>query len=321
MFTCSIASISNSLAFFAKSIGEISPFEIEPFIDHCAKEILYFLALILFNLSTSIEAKPNNEDDNKPEKFLLFKTSILSITKYKNLIMNCNFMKINHLMKIKTIPLFLMLFLISCKNEPAKERFSYERVQENEKKIERNEQTIVLNSNDLMLFDKTSLSAKAGKNIRLVLNHTGKIGKEFMGHNFVLLKKDVDWIQPSTQVGSKSNMPTLSFDQILETAKKSTKAQINSWSDIDRLDVRIEKGIVKVRARNRWEVQIDTYSGKILNEALRRSDLIENIHDGSWFNDFVKKWIFLPSGFILLILWLTGVYLVLLPYFKKWQRR
>ena len=43
-----------------------------------------------------------------------------------------------------------------------------------------------------IIFDKTSLSAKAGKNIRLTLNHTGKIGKEFMGHNFVLLKKDVD---------------------------------------------------------------------------------------------------------------------------------
>ena len=55
-------------AFFAKSIGEIAPFDIEPFIDHCAKEILYFLALILFNLSTSNEAKPNNDDDNKPEK-------------------------------------------------------------------------------------------------------------------------------------------------------------------------------------------------------------------------------------------------------------
>ena len=135
------------------------------------------------------------------------------------------------------------------------------------------------------------------------------------------LKKDVEWIQPSTQVGSKSNMPTLSFDQILETAKKSTKAQINSWSDIDRLDVRIEKGVVKVRAKNKWEVQIDAYNGKMLNEAFRRSDLIENIHDGSWFNDSVKKWIFLPSGVILLILWLTGVYLVLLPYFKKWQRR
>ena len=94
------------------------------------------------------------------------------------------------------------------------------------------------------------------------------------------LKKDVEWIQPSTQVDSKSNLPTLSFDQILETAKKSTKAQINSWSDIDRLDVRIEKGIVKVRAKNKWEVQIDAYNGKMLNEAFRRSDLIENIHDG-----------------------------------------
>jgi azurin len=86
-----------------------------------------------------------------------------------------------------------MLFIVSCKNEPAKEKFSYERIQEDVEKIESAEQTIiVLNSNDLMLFDKTSLSAKAGKNIRLTLNHTGKIGKEFMGHNFVLLKKDVD---------------------------------------------------------------------------------------------------------------------------------
>ena len=146
----------------------------------------------MFVLIASKEASPNNDDDNKLEKFLLFKINILSSTKYKNLIMNCNFIKINPLMKIKIIPLLLMLFIVSCKNEPAKEKFSYERVQENEKKIERNEQTIVLNSNDLMLFDKSSLSAKAGKNIRLVLNHTGKIGKEFMGHNFVLLKKDVD---------------------------------------------------------------------------------------------------------------------------------
>ena len=151
------------------------------------------MALKLFILIASKEAKPNNDDDNKLEKFLLFKITILSTIKYKNLIMNCNFIKINHLMKIKIIPLLLMLFIISCKNEPAKEKFSYERVQENVEKIESTEQTIIiLNSNDLMLFDKTSLLAKAGKNIRFTLNHTGKIGKEFMGHNFVLLKKDVD---------------------------------------------------------------------------------------------------------------------------------
>jgi uncharacterized iron-regulated membrane protein len=134
------------------------------------------------------------------------------------------------------------------------------------------------------------------------------------------LKKDVSWIQPKTKVGSESNLPSITFDQILETAKKSNNAQINSWSDIDRLDVRIDKGIVKVKTKNSWEIQIDTDNAKILSEAYRRSDIIENFHDGSWFSDKVKKWIFLPSGIILLVLWLTGVYLVLFPYFRKWQK-
>ena len=107
--------------------------------------------------------------------------------------MNCNFIKINHLMKTIIISFSLILFLISCKLETQKEKFTYDRVQTVEEKTESNGQiNIILNSNDLMLFDKTFLSGKAGKNIRLTLNHTGKIGKEFMGHNFVLLKKDVD---------------------------------------------------------------------------------------------------------------------------------
>ena len=43
-----------------------------------------------------------------------------------------------------------------------------------------------------MLFDKSLLKASAGEEITLVLNHTGQIAKEFMGHNFVLLKNDTD---------------------------------------------------------------------------------------------------------------------------------
>lgn len=43
-----------------------------------------------------------------------------------------------------------------------------------------------------MLFDKSVLKAKAGEEVNLLLNHTGQIGKEFMGHNFVLLKNGVD---------------------------------------------------------------------------------------------------------------------------------
>lgn len=135
------------------------------------------------------------------------------------------------------------------------------------------------------------------------------------------MKKEINWIQPPTTHGEVINNPTLSFDDILAAVKTAKQAQINSWDDIDRLDIRIGKGIAKVRGKNRWEVQVDTHSGKVLQVAYRRSDLIESIHDGSWFHDKAKLWLFLPSGMILLILWLTGVYMVILPLIVKWNRK
>jgi len=137
---------------------------------------------------------------------------------------------------------------------------------------------------------------------------------------FLQLKKDVEWIQPKTTTGQISNNPSISFEQILDISKKIKEVEINSWDDIDRLDVRISKGIVKVRSNNRWEIQIDTYSGKVIQVAYRRSDIIEQIHDGSWFHDKAKLWIFLPSGIILFVLWVTGFYMVLLPYIIKGRK-
>ena len=52
--------------------------------------------------------------------------------------------------------------------------------------------TIVINSNDQMRFDKSEIRVKAGEKIKLTLNHTGKLPKNAMGHNFVLLEKGVD---------------------------------------------------------------------------------------------------------------------------------
>ena len=43
-----------------------------------------------------------------------------------------------------------------------------------------------------MRFDKNMLLVQSGQKITLTLNHIGKMDKLIMGHNFVLLKKDVD---------------------------------------------------------------------------------------------------------------------------------
>ena len=136
------------------------------------------------------------------------------------------------------------------------------------------------------------------------------------------LKKESTWIQPST---ARSSAPalTMTFDQIIErvrTDPASREAGITSWDDVDRLDVRVDRGVVKVRGKNRWEVQVDTGTGEILHVAFRRSDLIESIHDGSFFAEPVKLWVFLPTAFILLGLWVTGMYLWLLPHLSRRKR-
>ncbi len=136
----------------------------------------------------------------------------------------------------------------------------------------------------------------------------------------LLLKKEIPWIQPPTQVGVGGD-PAIGFEEILEVARSAPELEVENWDDIDRLDVRPDKGIVKIRGNNRWEIQVDTKTAEVLQVAYRRSDLIESLHDGSWFHDRAKLWIFLPSAIVLLALWITGVYLWLGPHLRRRRNR
>lgn len=119
----------------------------------------------------------------------------------------------------------------------------------------------------------------------------------------------------------EAKIPQLSFQQILDIASTVPEAEIQSWKNVSRMDVRPSKGIVKVRAKNKVEVQIDNASGKILQVAYRRSDLIESLHDGSFFHEHAKLWLFLPAAIILIILWISGIYMFLTPYILRRQNR
>lgn len=134
------------------------------------------------------------------------------------------------------------------------------------------------------------------------------------------MKKQLPWVQPPTATGSPG-APQIGFAAILKSAAGAPEAGIATWEDIDRLDVRPGRGVIKVRAANGWEVQIDTTTGAILQTAFRRSDYIEAMHDGSFFHERAKLWIFLPSGLLLFSLWLTGLYLWLAPRLGRLFRR
>ena len=131
--------------------------------------------------------------------------------------------------------MILFTLMISCgpKKEKKKEKFEYKRTQVEEKNddIDDNEDLIkiVLNSYDNMMYDKKTIEVKYGKNIMLTLNHKGKIGKEFMGHNFVLLKKGVnvdEFAKKATLAKSNDYIPnsdeTIAFTKMLGGGESTT---------------------------------------------------------------------------------------------------
>ena len=133
------------------------------------------------------------------------------------------------------------------------------------------------------------------------------------------VKKQVPWVQPVEQ-RAQGSTPSMDWGLILAAARGVPGAGVTSWDDIDRVDVRPGKGILKIVTKSRWEVQMALATGEVLQVEYRRSDLIESLHDGSFYGDTAKLAIFLPSGLVLFGLWLTGVYLWLLPYLTRRKR-
>ncbi len=137
----------------------------------------------------------------------------------------------------------------------------------------------------------------------------------------LLLKKELQWVQPATVKQEQVSELNLGFEQVLEIATTVPEANIKSWDDVSRLYFRPDKGIIKVQGNNSWEVQIAANSGEVVQVAYRRSDFIESLHDGSFFGSFAKYWLFLPSALILIVLWFTGLVLFILPRVKKAKKK
>jgi len=94
--------------------------------------------------------------------------------------------------------------------------------------------------------------------------------------------------------------------------------------NLDRIDIRKDKGVVRfVFQDHYWGVQLDGSTGKLLNLELRRSDFVENIHDGSILDFYfgtknVFKLIYTSiMGSALLIFIITGLWLWYGPKYMR----
>jgi len=124
-------------------------------------------------------------------------------------------------------------------------------------------------------------------------------------------KKNVEVLQPVTLNGSSENVSEWkSFEEISNAALHAIDSAGMPDNRIDRMDVRFDKGMVKVLFKNGyWEVQVDLKSARVLSVAQRHADWIEHIHDGSLISDGFKLAYTNMLGIGLFTLALSGLWL------------
>ena len=95
-------------------------------------------------------------------------------------------------------------------------------------------------------------------------------------------------ILPKSYAGVSTNQQDwLPVHVLHEKAVKIAREEISPdlSLEIDRIDIRPDKGMVKfVFVEGFWGVQLDCTTGELLHIERRRSDFIEKIHDGSFFD-------------------------------------
>jgi len=122
-----------------------------------------------------------------------------------------------------------------------------------------------------------------------------------------------------TYQGSSTNLAEwLPIDSLHSIANKVLHDSIsqNLSLELDRIDIRKGKGIVKFIYENHyWGIQLDGATGEVLSLRSRRSDFIENLHDGSILDDYfntnglIKLFYTSVMGMALFTFTLTGFWL------------
>lgn len=130
-------------------------------------------------------------------------------------------------------------------------------------------------------------------------------------------KNSNGYILPDTQKGITTDATQWQPLSALQGRAAFLMDSLDSTRDatIDRVDVRPDKGVAKFTFKTHYqELQLDMATGRLLSYAERRSDWLEQIHDGSIVDkygdvSFFKLLYTTLSGLALLTFSLTGFWL------------
>jgi hypothetical protein len=132
-------------------------------------------------------------------------------------------------------------------------------------------------------------------------------------------KNSYDYILPNNRQGTSSDLKKwLPLDSLEKAAKQSlSDFSAELETTISRIDIRPDKGVVKFIFENHyWGIQLDGATAQVMHIGKRRSDFLEELHDGSFLDQyfdskfsFFKLFFTSIMGFSLILFGLSGFWI------------
>jgi uncharacterized iron-regulated membrane protein len=137
-------------------------------------------------------------------------------------------------------------------------------------------------------------------------------------------KGSVDWIRPPVADAQKveNYSEVVGMERIGMAVFALGNPDMQSWSDVDRVDYRPKANIFKVLSKEGYhEFQVDGKTGEVIQIARRTDQIAEDIHDLSFFSDDLKTFLLPVISIILLLLGLSGLFIFFVPVYRRFKHR
>jgi uncharacterized iron-regulated membrane protein len=125
-------------------------------------------------------------------------------------------------------------------------------------------------------------------------------------------------VQEATKLGSIEELLTVA--DVLEIAYAAGHPELSEISEVDRVDYRPKDNVFKVVSKEGYrEIQVDGTKGKIVSNAFRNDQLMEDIHDMSFIGDVAHGYLLPIVAVGLLFLSISGIIIFLTPIVRRWR--
>ena len=139
---------------------------------------------------------------------------------------------------------------------------------------------------------------------------------------FLALKGQFAFMRPPVMPTSEleSAKAILPLADVLQIAFDAGQHELDELKDVDRVDFRPGDNVFKVVSKTGYrEIQVDGTRGTIVSNAKRNDQLMEDLHDMSYFAEATHEFVLPAVAVMLFLLSTSGIVIFSVPIVRRWR--